>query len=162
MSITTKKGDDGISRFWGKGISKDSRIMEAMGNIDELNAVIGLVRCELGGTKNEEIKRIQKNLIGLSGSIVCQSEWDEIGEELQFLEDRIVKMESEMPIVRHFITYGENKIEANFQMARAICRRSERSIVALTKDQKIDKNVLKYINRLSDYLYLEAMEQIKN
>ena len=162
MSITTKEGDDGKSRFWGREIEKDNILMETVGTIDELQSCLGLSKNLVKEDKwKKEIERIQKNMIDTSGVLMLQDEWKKSEEEMNFLDQRIEEMENQMPAMRSFIVVGENMAEAALNLSRTICRRAERRIYSLGKEQKVDENILKYFNRLSDYLFLGAVEQIK-
>ncbi len=139
MSVVTKTGDDGKSRFLGKVVDKDSDLLEAVGTLDELQSLIG----------DEEI---QKDLYGIMGFIAYGEIYN-----LQFtilkLEEEIIKIEKELkPITGFLIFKNEKAREINF--SRTVCRRAERRLVALSRSQQIDPNILIYINRLSDYLFM--------
>jgi len=162
MSITTREGDNGKSRFFGREVEKDNILMETMGTIDELQSCLGLSKSLIKKKEwQEEIEKIQKNMIDISGVLIIQSEWGKSEEEIKFLDKRIKEMENQMPLMRGFMVVGENTSEAVLNLSRAICRRVERRVVGLKKEQKVDKNILIYFNRLSDYLFLGASEQIK-
>jgi len=162
MSITTKEGDDGKSRFFMREIEKDNILMETMGTIDELQSCLGLSKSLIKKKEwKEEIEKIQKNMIDISGVLIVEGEWKKSEKEIEFLDKRIEEMENQVPTMRGFVVVGENTSEAALNLSRAICRRVERRVVGLKKEQKVDKNILIYFNRLSDYLFLGAVEQIK-
>lgn len=164
--IYTKKGDKGeTSTFSGK-MSKSDSLAEALGTIDELNSWIGVCRMQALSTKSqsliskqypnsnfqisEELKKIQTNLMTIN-SILAGAEKTFSEGETGHLERLIDKLQSELPELKNFI-YPEGEI----QMARSICRRAERCLVAISiliKGRERER-VLKYINRLSDALFV--------
>jgi cob(I)alamin adenosyltransferase len=160
--ITTREGDKGITKFWGREVEKDNVLMETIGTIDELQSCLGLSKSLVNKKVwKEELSRIQKNLFNINGKLMIQDSWDKDAKEVGFLDERINEMQNQMPTLRGFAIAGENSSEAVLQLSRAICRRVERRVVGLKKEQEVDENILKYFNRLSDYLFLGALEQIK-
>lgn len=150
MAITTKNGDEGKSHFLGRVVDKDSPLLEAIGNIDELQAIFELIKVE---------KKLVNDLMEIMGVLVCNQEVNLI-EKVEFLEKEIIKMEEKIPKVNNFLKFKDKKsLELNW--ARTVCRRVERKVVGLKKEQKIDKNILVYFNRLSDYLFLNSMKTNK-
>jgi len=133
MSIITKTGDDGKSRFLGKIVDKDSDLLEAVGTLDELQALI-------------EDEEIQKDLYKIMATLAYET-------GIEDLENKIKKLEGEMKPLTSFLVF--KKPEARkLNLARTVCRRAERRLVTLSRSQQIDPNVLIYINRLSDYLFM--------
>ncbi len=150
MAITTKNGDEGKSHFLGRVVDKDSPLLEAIGNIDELQAIFELIKVE---------KKLVNDLMEIMGVLVCNQEVNLI-EKVEFLEKEIIKMEEKIPKVNNFLKFKDKKsLELNW--ARTVCRRVERRVVALKRQQKIDENILIYFNRLSDYLFLGAIKTNK-
>lgn len=146
MAIYTKTGDKGkTSTFSGRRISKNSKLMNAIGTVDELNSYLGII----GGLAD-----VQKNLFTTNAILV--------GAKLKFpknattnLEKEIDKMEKILPVQTNFLIYGGCLKSRRLYFARSLCRRAERSLVDL--GSKIyDLKILRYINRLSDYLFLLA------
>ncbi len=150
MSIYTKMGDKGETRtLEGKVISKSSKLINAIGSIDELNSLLGII----GGLENVQFELFTINAI-LAGS------------KLKFTKPKITKLEKEidsleivLPKQKNFILYGGDPKAAMFFYARSVCRRAECSLVSLSDSQfKISDSILAYINRLSDYLYIKGRE----
>jgi len=148
--ITTKKGDKGQSHFLGKVIDKDSPLLEVIGSIDELQASLEFVDGE---------EKVVDDLNQLMGVISCGSEVN-ILEKVSFLEKEIEKIEAKLEKMTKFLRFkGEKSLRLN--LARTICRRVERRIVSLDKIEKLDREILQYFNRLSDYLFLRARQYNK-
>lgn len=143
--ITTKTGDKGQTTCGNKRVDKDSLLLEVMGTIDELQAILELI----GG---EEL--IVDDLSELMGKIGCGSEID-INKKVLFLEQKIEILERKLPELKQFLRF-KNKKALNLNWARTVTRRLERRMVALNKQEKQDGKILEYFNRLSDYLFLEA------
>jgi cob(I)alamin adenosyltransferase len=146
--ITTKKGDKGQTTCRNKRVDKDDLLVEVIGSIDELQAILGLVG---GGTE------IIDDLSQIMGVIGCDSKVD-IMKKVWKLEKEIEKLEKSLPELKQFLRF-KNKKALNFNWARTLARRVERRVVALNKIEKIDGEILIYFNRLSDYLFLKAREE---
>lgn len=146
--ITTKKGDKGQSHFLGRVVDKDSPLLETMGSIDELQSILEMI----GG---EEM--VVDDLFQLMGIIGCDTKIDVI-KKVWYLEKRIEKLDKKLPKLEKFLRF-KNKKALNFNWARTVCRRVERRVVSLNKFEKIDLEILKYFNRLSDYLFLRSREE---
>lgn len=131
--ITTKTGDDGKSRWQGRIVDKDSALMEAVGTLDELQAVI-------------EDEKIQKDLYKIMGTLAYES-------GIEDLEMKIEKLEKDLGPITNFLIFM-NPEARKYNWIRTVCRRAERRLVSLSRVQQIDPNVLIYINRLSDYLFM--------
>jgi cob(I)alamin adenosyltransferase len=140
--VTTKTGDKGQTTCGKKRVDKDSLLVEVVGTIDELQSILELI----GGEE-----KIVDDLYQLMGKIGCESEID-IGEKVLFLEKEIEKMEKELPELNKFLNFkNEGALKLNW--ARTVARRLERNIVKFSKQEKMDDEILKYFNRLSDYLF---------
>lgn len=136
--IMTKKGDGGISEYFGKKVSKGGKILEAVGTLDELQAVLGLVKLE----------KLQNHVYEIMGKKFKE-------ERIKELEKEIEKLEKKVKIENKFVIFKkENGVRLNW--VRTIVRRAERRSVAFK-----DKNVLIYLNRLSDFIYLLALKEEK-
>ena len=177
MSITTKKGDTGkTGLMFSKHARKDDPRICACGEVDELNAAIGLVKPHLSdGLIFQQLDIIQKSLIKLMGEIATkpedmkqyeQSSFDKLtSSNVKQIEEWIKKIESQGISFKDWAIPGKTISSANLDFARTVCRRAERSIVALT-DQTISETSqpIIYLNRLSDLLWLMArsVEQSQN
>ena len=143
MSITTKTGDDGKSRWLGKVVDKDSPLLEAVGELDELQAVLGMVKM---------VER-QKEIYEIMGELAYGKKINKIKNLNSKLENEINKLEKELkPVTKFLIFKQEPAVMLNW--ARTVCRRAERRLVTLNKVSPIDLNILIYFNRLSDYLFM--------
>lgn len=160
MTIMTKKGDGGKTNVNGGVVDKDSKGIEVMGNIDELMAVLGIVMDKVTVKTGKEIGEVNRNLYLLMGEISGYGkkcgDWDKKTEEL---EKEIEKIEKKVGDVGRFLEVG-GELEVWLNWARTVCRRVERRLVKYYKvDQGFDENILKYINRLSDYIFIKAIKQ---
>ncbi len=140
--IYTKTGDRGTTSTFHGRITKDNQLAKALGAIDELNSCIGLSRHQ--NSVDTELKRIQKNLLTI-GSSLSGSGLKISALETRNLEKLIDKLTKDLPKLANFI-YPKGEL----QLARTVARRAEREVVAL---EIKDKNILKYLNRLSDALF---------
>lgn len=166
MPIYTKKGDKGrTSLFTGKKVSKTAVRIETIGTIDELNSVIGVVvsqipRQRLGSLTvanpkfqiTKELMEIQKDLFEIGASLANPSTKRKfnISDRVTHFEKIIDEMTAKMPKLSNFILPGGTGAGAFLHIARTVCRRAERRVVALSLKESIDKEILVYINRLSD------------
>ena len=146
--ITTKKGDKGQTTCGNKRVDKDDLLVEVVGTIDELQAILELI-----GGKAE----IVDDLSQMMGVVGCGTQIEVI-KKVWGLENKIGKLEKKLPELKQFLRF-KNKKALNLNWARTVVRRLERRIVALNKIQEIDGEVLIYFNRLSDYLFLRAREE---
>ncbi|GMQ62269.1 cob(I)yrinic acid a,c-diamide adenosyltransferase [Vallitalea maricola] len=160
--VFTKSGDGGYTRLYdGTSVDKDNIFIDTNGNFDELTSYIGLVKAGLDDvTIIEQLEKIQNRLIALMG-IIAGLEDRETGlaEELNSLEKWIVEYEGKYPKQKKFILPGKTRLSAQIDVARTICRRAERGLVKSYRERQLDKDYLKYVNRLSDYLYVLARYQ---
>ena len=151
--IYTKKGDRGkTSLFGGLVISKCSKVISAIGALDELNSYLGVVRSKNRDKSfDQELKNLQYNIF-LIGSIVAgyKAKFDK--NEIRKIERRIDNLESKLPPQTSFIFFAGTEVSANLFYARSLARRAERLLVALGK--LVSPLVLSYVNRLSDYLFI--------
>ena len=165
--IYTKKGDDGKTELGdGRRIVKFSTRVEAYGTVDELNAMIGTITSMNIETKLDScLERIQNDLFDL-GADLCLPE-DTTGhinpEPLRVekslterLESEIDNMNKRIDPIRSFVLPGGNEIAAKLHLCRTICRRAERLVVKLIENEKVNKEALKYLNRLSDWFFVAA------
>ena len=154
--IYTRTGDKGTTGMGdGSRVDKDSLRVAAIGDTDELNSVIGVVvsKCDEGEVK-ETLITIQHDLFNLGGQLTMP-ECDLITEQrIQWLEQTLDKMNEDLPPLKEFILPGGGEAAAHCHLARTVCRRTERAIVALAKEFEFNNNVSAYINRLSDFLFV--------
>lgn len=165
MKIYTRTGDRGETGLYGgKRIGKDSQRVDAYGEIDELNSAIGLV---FNAIQNAEItallKKIQEELFGIGAELATPPEKPiehgkiNIGpSHVKALEDAIDLYEKDLKPLQRFILPGGSEGASRLHLARSICRRAERKIVSLLRDEEVNPDILKYINRLSDLLFVLA------
>ena len=156
MVIYTKRGDKGETcLFDNSTVSKSSEILNAIGSIDELNALLGMVTST---SSNKYICRnltkIQKNLMIIS-SIIAGKNLNFSLQETKKIEKQIDKLESQLPKLNNFIIPGGTKESSMLQYIRAVARRAERFAVSVDEEEK-NKNILAYMNRLSDFLFILA------
>ncbi|MEX2176970.1 MAG: cob(I)yrinic acid a,c-diamide adenosyltransferase [Pirellulaceae bacterium] len=165
MKIYTKTGDAGeTGLFGGPRVRKDDLRIEAYGTVDELNAALGLARCEpLPAAIEECLLRVQSELFSL-GAELATPEPDKHGMRLvgegmvAGLERAIDSLETLLPPLRHFILPGGSRGAALLHVARGVCRRAERRLVALAgaPGGQVSSAAIQYLNRLSDYLFVAA------
>jgi len=178
MSIATKTGDNGTTgRLYGARVNKTSVHITAVGDIDELNAALGLARAYM---KNDnavvQLKNIQKSLTLLMGEVVAEaskrkeyySKFNSLADfNLEDLENEIISLEKDPRTKqKDWVLYGASIIGAHCDFASKVCRRAERSLllvkehedldVSLTEEEKLRPLLFKYLNRLSDLLHLMA------
>lgn len=165
MAIYTRTGDKGItSLFNGQRVSKTDVRVDAYGTVDELNSIIGVVlssKYKVLSIKKELIK-IQNDLLDIGSALANPATNDKrqatsyLAKRVKEFERFIDQMTEKMPPLKNFILPGGGKIGAMLHLARAISRRAERKIVALNIKEKIDRNIVIYLNRLSDLLFTMA------
>ena len=163
MKLYTKKGDKGeTSLIGGVKVSKSNIRIHAYGSIDELNSYIGILRSELRKEHTvETLSEIQDRLFTI-GSLLASHPSSKMivpdisEKDIELLENQMDEMNTILPELKSFILPGGNPIEAHCHVARTICRRAERWIVQLSEEEEVDPILIKYINRLSDYLFVAA------
>ncbi|MBI2545377.1 MAG: cob(I)yrinic acid a,c-diamide adenosyltransferase [Candidatus Aenigmarchaeota archaeon] len=159
MKPNIGQGDKGTtSLFGGTKVDKDNLQVESYGNIDELNSNVGLIR---SFNENKEIdsvlETIQNNLFTIGSQLASSNENSHTPkikiEDIKLLEEDILEFEKELPELKNFILPTGTKLASMFHVARAVCRRTERSIVSLSKQKQLDENCVAYVNRLSDLFF---------
>lgn len=164
MKIYTKTGDQGVtSLFGGKRVSKAELRIETYGTVDELNSFLGLVRDQEVNQKRQAVLvEIQDRLFTI-GSILATEPGNEKlkipslrEEDIQFLENEMDAMDESLPPMRFFVLPGGHQSVSFCHVARTVCRRVERLTISLSTQEHVDPLVIKYLNRLSDYLFVLA------
>ncbi len=164
MKIYTKKGDDGkTSLIGGTRISKAGIRIEAYGTVDELNSFIGWVR-DLSSRKEQKdiLVEIQDRLFTIGSHLASDPEKSKMNlpelkeTDITFLENKIDEMNDELPEMKSFILPGGHPVVSCCHVARCICRRAERATVLLSENDTVDKLIIVYLNRLSDFLFVLA------
>lgn len=166
MKIYTKTGDKGTtSLIGGTKVSKSHLRIEAYGTTDELNSYIGLCRDLLTDEQSRTILlEIQDRLFTIGSSLACDPEKetklkipDLTEPDISLLENEIDRMNEQLPEMKSFILPGGHATVSHLHIARCICRRAERCVVRLEMEgEETSPVVIKYINRLSDYLFTLA------
>ncbi len=156
--IVTRTGDDGTTGLGdGTRVAKDAPRIAAMGDLDELNSALGAVLAEgVPAAVGEALARVQNDLFDLGGEI-CIPGRASLGEaHLRRIERHIESLRAPLPPLREFVLPGGTRAAAACHLARAVCRRAERSLVALRRVESVSPSSLQYMNRLSDLLFLAA------
>ena len=164
--ITTRNGDQGKTKLaQGDSVYKNELIINAIGDIDELNSVLG-VCISFCNDENiiDEIKNIQNDLFNIGGEISLNDSSKNLlkDDSLSFLDNRIKKLNDSLEPLEEFILPGGDSFSSNLHLARTIARRSERSLVDLYIKDLENNNIVKYLNRLSDYLFVLSRFYNKN
>ncbi len=166
MKIYTKTGDKGkTSLFGGQRVNKDDLRVDCYGTVDELNSILGLTIIEVTDREVRElIQNIQNDLFALGGELATpiekkttrNSSSDINANQINFLEEKIDHFEEKVQPLKQFILPGGSKSAALLHIARSVSRRSERLAVNLSKRDVINENIIIYLNRLSDLLFVLA------
>jgi len=170
MKIYTKTGDHGDTGLIdGSRVPKDDPRVSACGDVDELQAMLGVIRSGLSGTSPLQplLMSIQKDLFSLSArladprdTIAERKEKVVTGEaRIEALEREIDAREADLPPLKAFILAGGGPTGAQLHLARTICRRAERAVVGLAREVTIDPVIGIYLNRLSDLLFVMARHE---
>lgn len=163
MKIYTKRGDKGeTSLLGGQRVPKHHLRIEAYGTVDELNAFLGLLRDQEGMLTEvkEEIVFIQETLFTIGSHLALEPGKEKIklpeisNMQIELLEKSIDKMNETLPEMRNFVLPGGHQAVSLCHVARCVCRRAERNTVHLSEFSKVEKEVIAYLNRLSDYLFV--------
>lgn len=171
MKIYTKTGDAGTTAlFGGTRVPKHHIRIESYGTVDELNANIGMIRSqEVDAHSKQILTRIQNSLFTIGSTLATdpnraqlKSGKDRLNipkikeEDITLLETEMDAMNEALPDLTHFVLPGGNATVSSCHIARTVCRRAERRVTLLRENEPVDDIVLKYLNRLSDYLFVLA------
>jgi cob(I)alamin adenosyltransferase len=166
MKIYTKTGDEGqTSLYGGERRSKSNPRIEAYGQVDELQAELGVVLAHCSDEVFQDLKVVLET-IQYQGFVVCSqlaNPADPSGKDpfvqqkdIAWLEGEIDRYQKDLPELRAFIMQGGSLVGASLHVARTVCRRAERAVVVLSQEESVDPLCLKYLNRLSDLLFVLA------
>ena len=162
--IYTRTGDKGETGLGdGSRISKTAPRVEAMGSVDELNSIVGVVVEELLASNQpdltsvaEFIRTLQHRIFDLGGELSIPGFEIISAKHVAVIEQQLDVMNEQLDPLENFILPGGSRLIANCHMARSICRRAERNIAALAQTESVNANAMEFINRLSDYLFVLA------
>ncbi len=158
--IYTRLGDKGQTvTLSGKKVYKDDERVEAYGSVDELNALLGVI---LAFTTDNEVKdtliKVQKELFIVGAELAMEKTPPKKinPTHISAVESKIDEIEEELPHLAHFVLPSGSKTASLLHLARTVCRRAERRVVALSRKSKINPNIISYLNRLGDLLFVLA------
>lgn len=162
MKIYTKTGDKGTTALiGGVRVSKAHRRIESYGEVDELNAYIGLLRdLDVNASRKELLKEIQDRLFTIGSHLALAPDKtsrripDLRQEDITLLESAIDQMEEHLSPLRQFVLPGGHIYISYAHVARTVCRRAERAVVGLAEEEPVEEIIVIYLNRLSDYLFV--------
>lgn len=165
LKLYTKTGDKGqTSLLGGKKVLKSDLRIEAYGNVDELNSFIGMLKDqpEVPARIGSQFYWIQETLFSMGSILATETGFKgfklpTIGSvEIKQIELWIDKYSAELPELKTFILPGGHQVISLCHVCRTVCRRSERSIIALANEESIDRHIIPFMNRLSDYFFVMA------
>jgi cob(I)alamin adenosyltransferase len=162
VKIYTKTGDQGTTAlFGGQRLSKSDLRIETYGTIDELNSFLGLVRDQpVNSHRKDILVEIQDRLFTIGSILATEPGNTKVKipslqeSDITFLENEIDKMDSQLPTMKFFVLPGGHESVSMGHVTRTVCRRAERLVIALGEQSAVDPLVIKYLNRLSDYLFV--------
>lgn len=163
MRVYTKTGDDGTSGLiGGTRVEKFDLRLEAYGTVDELNSWIGLICSQkIDQESRELLLSVQNNLFVIGARLATDLSKADLSERLPLKPEDITQLEKEMdrildllPPMEHFVLPGGSNTISFCHLARTVCRRAERRVCQLAKEVSIPMDLIKYLNRLSDYLFV--------
>ena len=161
-AVTTRTGDDGTTGLVdGSRVAKSDPRMEAIGDVDETNSVIGLARASMQtGLLDDMLSRAQNDLFDLGADLATPGD---VEGALRIAKAQVDRLEADMAILLgdltpldSFVLPGGEPTAANLHLARTVCRRAERTCVVLHETSPLNPNLLAYMNRLSDFLFVAA------
>lgn len=168
MKIYTKTGDKGQTALVsGERIDKDDQRIEAYGTVDELNSFIGLANSCLG-MRDEDLKedltKIQHHLLDIGAELASLSDKKTARvkvphvteKKVTWLESSIDRYDKELTQLTQFILPGGDEVASQLHVARSVCRRAERCVITVQKSREVNSELIKYLNRLSDFLFTVA------
>lgn len=162
MKIYTKTGDKGTtSLIGGARVSKSHIRIESYGTVDELNSWIGLLRdLPVNAARRPLLKEVQDRLFTIGSHLASDPEGsykvlpDLTDNDIQLLELAMDALDQDLPELRHFVLPGGHMAVSQAHIARTVCRRAERAVIRLSEENPVEELIIKYLNRLSDYLFV--------
>jgi cob(I)alamin adenosyltransferase len=165
--VYTRRGDQGLTDLvGGDRVPKDSLRIESYGTVDELQSVLGMLRAALSELPDPELvghlHRVQQDLFDLGSTLATPPlHLDRVknpitGERIAWLEVTMDRWNEELPPLRSFVLSGGGRFSALGHVARTVCRRCERIVLRLSREEEVPAEVLRYLNRLSDFLFVLA------
>jgi cob(I)alamin adenosyltransferase len=162
MKIYTKQGDGGLTGLvGGTRVAKSDTKLEACGSVDELNAWIGLLGdYTINAEHLQVLREIQERLFTIGANLMTEADKQIskvpvlLESDIELLEKEIDKMNAQLPPMTAFILPGGHKEVSFAHVARTVCRRAERNVVRLHEIEQKQITIIKYLNRLSDYLFV--------
>jgi len=168
--VYTRAGDGGHTQLvGGQQVDKDALRIECYGTVDELNSILGLARTANRETPGPEearaaldglLQRVQNELFNLGSDLATPAEdrppQQPVAEErhVRFLEAEIDRLNAELPMLKSFVLPGGGWVTAYLHQARTVCRRAERLVVRLARQESVSAHAVPYLNRLSDFLFV--------
>lgn len=154
--IYTRTGDAGTTALGdGDRTDKDAARVEAYGDVDELNATIGMLRAHaLPPATDEALAAVQHHLFDLGGELCIPGHFALVPAQVQYLEDALDEHNAGLPHLKEFILPGGGPAAATCHLARTVCRRAERRVLTLARTESVNPQGLAYLNRLSDLLFV--------
>ncbi|ARP84060.1 ATP:cob(I)alamin adenosyltransferase [Bordetella genomosp. 8] len=157
--IATRAGDDGTTGLGdGSRVAKDNARIAALGDVDELNSVLGVVLAEPGLDANivEDLRDVQHTLFDMGAELSIPGYTRLDRNHVSYLDGRLAHYNGTLPALNEFILPGGSRPAGLLHVARTVCRRAERAVIALQRQEPVNKPVLQYLNRLSDLLFVMA------
>lgn len=175
--VYTRTGDQGMTDLvGGERVAKDSLRIESYGTVDELQSVLGMLRAALSESIGEtgdsreivgHIHRVQQDLFDLGSALSTPPQhMDRVKnpitpERIAWLEETMDRWNEELPPLRSFVLSGGGRFSALGHVARTVCRRCERTVLRLAREEEVPPEPLRYLNRLSDFLFVLARHLAK-
>ncbi len=162
-NVYTKTGDKGTtSLVGGTRVSKSDDRLEAYGSIDELNSFIGLLNCHIQNKDQKDFLIFVQNKLFTIGAILATEDEETAlkygckinPDDIKTIESEIDRIDSQLPKMKYFTIPGGNEVCALAHVCRTVCRRAERRIIELNNQNPVDDNLMTFINRLSDFLFV--------
>ncbi len=155
--IYTRTGDAGqTGKADGTRVSKDDALIHAQGDVDELNSFLGLLASRIDNNELAGlVYRVQQDLFNIGAELSISQQYI-VESDVSFLEQQLDHYNADLPPLKEFVLPGGGEAASLCHVARAVCRRAERSLVSLGREQALSAVMLAYINRLSDLLFVLA------
>jgi cob(I)alamin adenosyltransferase len=156
--IYTRTGDDGATGLaGGERVAKDHPRIDAIGTVDELNAQLGLLRAaDVGDDIDQALETIQHRLFDLGGELAMPGTAIIQPSHVETIEQVLDRHNDALPALEEFVLPGGNEPAARCHVARTVCRRAERDLLRLSRDEPVNPSGLRFLNRLSDLLFVLA------